>query len=148
MVESDKKMSENLVKDTILLVKDNNKDYLTIQRSIYSANLPVYIHAVENVLEAKRYLKQEGIYANNECYPLPTIILANINKPSMSGLDLLTWVEQQPELLQIPVVLVDDFSDKPNIAINVDATSHFAKALSVDGLIDIVKRLLLHEYLN
>src|SRR5262245_26034988 len=60
---------------------------------------------VEDGEEAIKYLRGEGMYADRETYPFPTVILSDLKMPRMSGFELLRWVREHPECSVIPTLL-------------------------------------------
>ena len=91
-------------KPLLLLVEDSPDARLLIQHAIEGAGLDIRVDGATNGQEAINYLEGNGNYANRERYPLPTLIVTDIQMPVLSGLELLTWIKGQTELTAIPVV--------------------------------------------
>ena len=129
---------------TILLVEDDATTQFLIQDAIDNANLAVSVQAVDDGVGAIHYLAGQDLYADRQCYPLPTVILTDVNLPHVSGLELLAWVKQQIKLTHIPVVLMSNSNDRyqVNQAIKLGANAYFAKMSSLDKLIQMVAALL------
>lgn len=129
---------------TILLVEDNPDTQFFIQLAIEEANLTVSVQVVKSGQEALHYLKGQNAYAERERYPLPVLILTNVDLPRMSGLELLEWVKQQPELKQLPVVVISNSDDPYQIkrAMKLGANSYFVKTPTFDSLIDLLMSLI------
>ncbi|MBD2775130.1 response regulator [Iningainema tapete] len=130
---------------TVLLVEDDPSTRFLILDSFEMANLAVSFQVAKNGLEAVDYLSGKEPYSNRESYPLPVMILTNLNMPGMSGFELLAWVKQHVKK-NLPV-LVMSATDDPNHVIqaaNLGAHSYFIKKLSsFDDLIDIVAKQVL-----
>jgi CheY-like chemotaxis protein len=94
---------------TILLLIDNDPTApADTQRGLQSAPGPVQLRVAGDGLEAYRYISGAGPYANRKAYPVPDVILSDINLPRFSGLEFLRWLRQQaPEHTRsTPVVIV------------------------------------------
>ncbi len=92
--------------DTILLVEDNPKDVLLIQRAFCKANIANPLQVVEDGEAAIRYLLGEEYYSDRTRYPIPILILLDLKLPRKSGAEVLAWLRQQPELKRLSVVVL------------------------------------------
>jgi len=54
--------------------------------------------------EAISYLSGKGAYRDRESFPLPVLMLLDLKLPRISGLELLSWLRQQPVLRRLPVI--------------------------------------------
>lgn len=109
-----------------------------------STELIVSVQILENKKEAAYYLKGKKSYINRERYPLPVLIVISVTMPHLSGLSLLAWIKQQPELLHIPVVMVSDV-DKKEQAMNLGASAYIFKTQCFTSLTEVVRTFLLSE---
>ena len=100
------------------------------------------VKLVENKEEAINYLKGKKNEANQQCYPLPDLILISVTMPHLSGLCLLSWLKRQPELIHIPVVIISDV-DKKDQAMNLGAIAYIFKTLCFTDLTEVVRAFLL-----
>ena len=78
------------------------------ERGLRSAPASVQLRVAADGLEAYSYISGAGAYANRRAYPLPDVILSDINLPRFTGLEFLRWLRQQaPEHTRsIPVIIV------------------------------------------
>ena len=131
-------------KPTVLLAEDDPNDLFLVKRAIRKAKLAISLQVVGNGEEAVSYLMREGDYADTERYPLPTLILTNLKMPRMNGIELLIWVKQQPNLKDIPVIVMSSSEEPDEVSQVTDlgANAHFVKPLSVDALAKILKSLM------
>jgi CheY-like chemotaxis protein len=104
--------------------------------------LAVVIEVVENKEEAINYLKGKKSYGNRQRYPLPDLILIGVTMPHLSGLCLLSWIKRQPELINIPIVMISDV-DKKDQAMNLGAIAYIFKTLCFTDLTEVVRAFLL-----
>ena len=90
----------------ILLVDDDGQDAFLIQQALESVHGEVRWLVFSGGEEAIAFLKGEGEYADRRAWPLPNVILLDHWMPRVSGLDVLTWIRNDPRFSSIPVVLL------------------------------------------
>jgi CheY-like chemotaxis protein len=78
-----------------------------------------------------------AIEAKSSGYPIPLLISLDIRMPMLSGLEVLRWIKQQPQLREIPVLVVSQSDDAPKInrATHLGANSYLVKPASFDDLV-------------
>ncbi len=132
--------------DTILLVEDNPRDVLLIQRAFRKANVTIPIQIVEDGEVAVRYLSGEEPYSDRDRYPLPMLILLDLKLPRKSGTEVLEWLRQQPKLKRLPVVVLTSSREYTDInqVYDLGANAYMVKPVAFDNLVEIVKTLNLH----
>jgi len=54
---------------------------------------------------AIEYLSGTGKYADRKEYPLPAVVLLDLNLPQVPGFDVLKWMRNRPDFLATPVVV-------------------------------------------
>ena len=69
----------------------------------------------------------------------PDLILADLMLPKVSGWDLLQYLREQPELRQIPTVVMTGFP-RENLRVAADVVLH--KPVDYDRLINTVRNLI------
>lgn len=88
----------------IIFVVENNADHIfQLEQAFRRASLPAELKIARYGNEAILYLKGVGIYSDRITYPLPQIILLDLDLPDGSALSVLGWIRQQPELFGIQV---------------------------------------------
>src|SRR4051812_47964685 len=97
----------------ILLVEDNEHDVFFMKRAFKTAEISNALQVVGDGQAAIDYLTGVDSYGDRQQFPLPCFILLDLKLPRKSGLDVLSWIRQQPELRTI-VVLVLTTSREPN----------------------------------
>jgi CheY-like chemotaxis protein len=114
----------------ILLAEDDEDDVLMIRRALTKANITLPVHAVPDGAEAITYLNGDGIYGTPS-FPIPALILLDLNMPRVDGFEVLRWLHGQPALVSIPVVVLTSSSDPSNAnkAYDLGASSFLAKSV-------------------
>lgn len=131
---------------TILLVEDEPNDVFLFERAFRKLNLSGNLQVASDGEAAISYLTGEGEYADRERYPIPSLVLLDLKLPRISGLEILSWLRQQPGLKRLLVVVLS--SSKETIDINraydLGANSYLVKPVAFGTLVNIVKTLDLY----
>ncbi len=90
---------------TVLYVEDEESDLLFMQMAFRKAGLEPMLRAVGDGREAMAYLAGDGSYADRGRYPLPALVLLDLNLPLVSGFQVLKWLRGRPEFQALPVVI-------------------------------------------
>lgn len=129
----------------ILLVEDDSNDVLLLQRAFRRANVECPLHVVTNGDDAVDYLTGGGEFADRAAHPFPALMLLDLKLPRRSGLEVLSWLrEQPPEISCLPVIVLTSsrLTSDVDQAYAFGATSYMAKPEgNFDGLAEVVKTL-------
>lgn len=87
----------------ILLVEDSPADVRLTVEALKQARLANRLHVVGDGEEAMAFLRREPPH---EDAPRPGLMLLDLNLPKMDGREVLAEVKADPELLQIPVIVL------------------------------------------
>jgi CheY-like chemotaxis protein len=77
-----------------------------MQRAFARAGVSRPVIVVSDGQQAIHYLAGQGAYTDRAQYPLPCLVLLDLNLPVKSGLEVLAWKAAQPALASVPVVVV------------------------------------------
>lgn len=127
----------------ILLVEDDPNDVFLIQRAFRKANLVKPIQVVQDGEAAMQYLSGYSCYGDRDRYPMPMLILLDLKLPRRSGLEVLEWLRQQPQLKRLLVVVLTSSKENSDLnrAYDLGVNSYLVKPVSFDGLLEMVKNL-------
>jgi len=117
---------------SVLLVEDDLNDIFLVKRAFKMARLENPLQVVTDGEEAIHYLSGQEKYSARETYPLPKLIVMDINMPRMSGFEVLEWIKHDPVLRRIPVIIVSS-SDRPhdiNRAYELGANAYMVKPMN------------------
>jgi CheY-like chemotaxis protein len=125
--------------DTILLVEDEENDVFFIQQAFKKAEILNPLQVAANGKEAIDYLSGEGPYADRERFPLPCLTLLDLKLPRATGLEVLQWIREQPELKTLIVIILTSSQLGPDIekAYQLGANSYLVKPSSPKELGEI-----------
>ncbi len=119
-------------------MEDDPNDVLLTQRAFRRANIVNPLQVVQDGEVAVLYLDGQG--------PLPTLMLLDLKLPRLSGLEVLEWLEQQPELKRLPVVVLTSSRENADVnrAYDLGANSYLVKPVAFNNLLEMVRSL--NEY--
>jgi CheY-like chemotaxis protein len=89
----------------ILQVEDDENDVLLLELVFKKAGLECPLRVVEDGQKAIDYLSGAGAYADREKFPLPCLVLLDLNLPVRSGLEVLAWIRQHAVFKKLVVVV-------------------------------------------
>jgi CheY-like chemotaxis protein len=110
---------------TILLVEDNDDI-----REMMAVALELGGHTVLPAVNGREAL------AKLREHPRPCLILLDLMMPVMNGWELRDALERDPELSEIPVVVVSAIT--ADVAQRLGATDYVPKPVDIDRLLDVV----------
>lgn len=127
----------------ILLVEDNRMDVELTLDAFNEAHFGNSIHVCSDGQEALDYLFGHGSYSDRCQYPLPDLILLDLNLPKVNGLEILEKIKVKPSLKRIPVVILTSSKDESDRARSYDSgvNSYLVKPVSFEGFLEVVKEL-------
>lgn len=83
-------------KRTILVVENDDNDRLFVALAFEDIGLGDSVRFVPDGHEAVRYLQGEGQYKDRTRFPLPHLVLLDLDLPRMNGFEVLRWIRSQP----------------------------------------------------
>jgi CheY-like chemotaxis protein len=133
-------MNEN---QTILLVDDSENDLWLMRAAFKKAEFNSPLREVRNGEEAIAYLKGDGPYGNRSEFPLPTVMLLDLNMPMKNGFDVLTWVRTQTGLKRLSIVVLTASLRAEDIerAFDLGANSFLLKPSNLETLAAMIRCL-------
>ncbi|MCG6880590.1 MAG: response regulator [Deltaproteobacteria bacterium] len=128
---------------SILLVEDNAMDVELILDAFKEARLDNKIQVARNGKEALQYMFGEGEFANRKEYPLPDIVLLDLNMPCVDGHEVLKKIKSTEKLKRLPVIILTSSKDEGDRAMSYDngANSYLVKPVSFDNFLKVVKQV-------
>jgi CheY-like chemotaxis protein len=127
----------------ILLVEDSPEDYETTERAFRRVGLNNPIVRCVDGDEALDFLRRRGRYTDPATAPRPGVILLDLNLPGTDGREVLLEIKSDPQLRQIPVVVLTTSSDDRDIeaCYRAGANSYIQKPVDIDGFMKAIECL-------
>jgi CheY-like chemotaxis protein len=89
----------------LLYVEDEKGDVFFMRHAFENLGVPATLQIASTGPQAIAYLAGTDIFSDRTIYPLPTVVLLDINLPGCSGFDVLKWLREQPEYMHLPVIM-------------------------------------------
>jgi CheY-like chemotaxis protein len=127
---------------TILMADDDEDDRRLTREALLEGRLANDLRFVENGEELMDYLRRQGKFTGTEV-PRPGLILLDLNMPRKDGRTVLKEIKSDPELRQIPVVVLTTSQADEDIYKSYDlgVNSYIVKPVTFDALVDILQTL-------
>jgi CheY-like chemotaxis protein len=124
----------------ILLAEDNEFDVHVTVVAFRDATVPNRVHCVPDGEAAIAFLKRTGEHSRA---PRPDLILLDLNLPKMNGLEVLETIKADPDLMNIPVVMVSGNIHDGDIrrAYELQVSSFLMKPPEVDEYFAAIRSL-------
>jgi CheY-like chemotaxis protein len=128
---------------TVLVADDDQDDRDMTLEAFQESRVVNEIHFVEDGEQVLQYLRHEGPFKDPASSPRPGLILLDLNMPRMDGRATLKELKSDPELRQIPVVIMTTSKAEEDIFRSYDegASSFISKPVKFVSLVDTVKSL-------
>jgi CheY-like chemotaxis protein len=115
----------------VLIADDSENDVIMLRRAFRLASVVTPVQVVTDGEEAIAYLKGEGKFAHRDEYPLPDLLLLDLKMPRKNGFEVLEWLQGQPTLARLRVVVLTTSEDLRDVnrAYSLGAASFLTKPL-------------------
>jgi CheY-like chemotaxis protein len=124
---------------SVLVVDDNSTDALLIARA-FEKSLSCSLNAVTSSIEALKYLQHEDPYSDPVSHPTPDLVTLDSKMPQSGKWDVLLWIRQQPELKNLPVVILCGSADPADekLALDLGANAYHIKPQDFDEFLGVI----------
>jgi|SRR5215204_3283750 len=131
---------EQRVLHTVLVIEDNSDDASLMQRAIEKAGIKGAIHIVNDGKQALEYLKGVAPFEDRKSFPVPGLVLLDLQLPEMHGLKVLEWIRSQPQFSSLVVVVFSSSNNASDVqlAYKLGCNSYLLKPATLDLLYETV----------
>ncbi len=128
---------------TILMADDDEDDRIMTKEALEEARLVNDFHVVEDGEELMEYLHHRGKYSDPNNSPRPGLILLDLNMPRKDGREALEEIKKDPNLRQIPVVVLTTSKAEEDIYRTYDlgVNSFITKPVTFESLVEVMNAL-------
>ncbi len=128
---------------TILMADDDADDRRLTQEALEEGRLINDVRFVDNGEELVDYLRKQGKFAPPAEAPRPGLILLDLNMPRKDGRTVLKEIKSDPDLRQIPVVVLTTSRADEDVYKSYDlgVNSYIVKPVTFEALVDILQTL-------
>ena len=119
---------------SFLVAEDDENDVFFLQRAFQQAKIESPLQVVRDGQEAIDYLSGAGKFSDRKEYPLPQLFILDLKMPRMTGLDVLRWLQDQPELHCLPVLVLSSSAQRTDFerAYELGANGFVVKPASLE----------------
>ena len=124
----------------ILLVEDNKGDQVILQEAFEEAKVECDLSIVGDGEEAIQFLKKTGKFKEAQ---RPNLIILDLNLPKKSGLEVLSEIKRDPEIENIPVIVLSNSTAKKDIcsAYALNASVYVGKPAGFQRFVDFARMI-------
>jgi CheY-like chemotaxis protein len=128
---------------TILMVDDDPDDLFLARDAFMQSGLQSDFHMATDGEELMDYLYRRGKFMGLENFPIPSLILLDLNMPRKDGREALTEIKKDPQLRRIPIVVFTTSGEEEDISrcYELGASSYITKPASFEALVEVMKKL-------
>jgi CheY-like chemotaxis protein len=125
---------------TILMAEDDPDDRMLVSEAFEESRLNNDLRFVEDGAQIMAYLRHEGEYTEENA-PRPAVILLDLNMPKKDGREVLNELKQDPQLQQIPVIVLTTSEAEEDIIRSYcsGAAGFIVKPVTFQRLVDVLK---------
>lgn len=89
----------------VLYVEDEEIDRFFMEIAFEREGLKKALRTAHDGQAAIDYLEGKGDHSDREKYPLPGVVLLDLNLPGVHGFAVLEWIRRHPDHRELPVVI-------------------------------------------
>jgi CheY-like chemotaxis protein len=125
----------------LLIAEDDDNDVFFLQHAFKEANVQNPLQIVHDGQETVDYLAGVGKFSDRTKFPLPYLLILDLKMPRMTGLEVLQWLQDQPELRCLPVIVLSSSAHRLDIerAYDLGANAFVVKPSAVGTRTDLAK---------
>jgi len=127
----------------VLLVEDNPADQQLTIRAFKKGHVNTDLQITSDGVEAMEYLRGEGKYNNRVLYPMPDLVLLDINMPRKDGKQVLQEIREDKRLKIIPVIMLTTSDQEKDIidSYNLGVNAYISKPVRINEFMKVVNKL-------
>lgn len=127
----------------ILMAEDDIEDQILVKIALQESKLQNPFLCVENGQQLMSYLNRVPPYDNEQRYPMPGLIILDLNMPVLDGMSTLKQIKTTEKFAHLPVVILTTSNEEEEVRKSylAGAASYICKPFTLDKLVDIMKTL-------
>ena len=125
----------------ILMAEDDEDDRLLAQDAFLESRLANPLFFVNDGEELLDYLYNRGYYVSKEHFPLPGLILLDLNMPRKDGREALKEIKSDAKLRQIPIIVLTTSKEEEDIlrSYSLGISSFITKPVTFEQLVEVIQ---------
>ncbi|ORB26665.1 response regulator [Mycolicibacterium parafortuitum] len=124
----------------VLLVEDDAGDELITREAFEQNKIANTLHVARDGQEGLDFLYRRGAH---ESAPRPDLVLLDLNLPKYDGRQLLEQIKSDPELCDIPIVVLTTSSAEEDVlrSYKLHANAYVTKPVDLDQFMSAVRQI-------
>jgi CheY-like chemotaxis protein len=124
----------------VLLVEDDPGDVLMTREALDQHGVANHLHVVGDGVEATKFLRREGEFADA---PRPGLVLLDLNLPRKDGREVLADIKSDPDLCDIPIVVLTTSAADEDIlqSYKLHANAYVTKPVDFNRFVEAVRQI-------
>ena len=124
----------------ILLVEDNEGDIRLTREALKEGRIRNRLNVVSDGEQALRFLRREQEFAG---MPRPDLVLLDLNLPRLDGREVLAAIKKDPDLKQIPVVVLTSSRADEDLlkAYDSHANCYISKPVGFEDFMQVIRSI-------
>ncbi|BBY77832.1 two-component system response regulator [Mycolicibacterium parafortuitum] len=124
----------------VLLVEDDAGDELITREAFEQNKIANTLHVARDGQEGLDFLYRRGAH---ETAPRPDLVLLDLNLPKYDGRQLLEQIKSDPELCDIPIVVLTTSSAEEDVlrSYKLHANAYVTKPVDLDQFMSAVRQI-------
>lgn len=133
-------LAEQGVPIEVLLVEDDPGDVLMTREAFEEHKVRNNLSVVSDGADALAFVRREGEFSDA---PRPDLILLDLNLPKRDGREVLSEIKNDPDLREIPIVVLTTSSAEADIlsSYRLHANAYVTKPVDFERFISVVKQI-------
>ncbi len=137
----------------ILYVEDEPDDIFFMRRAFEKAGIEQPLQTVPDGEQAIAYLAGRGQYSDRRLFPLPGVVLLDLNMPHTTGFEVLKWIRATPAVCSLPVLVLTSSNHESDLqrASILGANGFLVKPSDPESLLEMLQAFkaywLMHDRL-
>jgi len=112
-----------------------------IRKAFEKARIENPIYVVSDGEQALAYLEGRGEFADRDNYPLPDVIMLDLELARLDGFEVLRWVRAQPQFATLPIVVLTGSENAQDLerAYSMGVNSYLNKPGAFEDVLRLVR---------
>ena len=132
-------------RELFLVADDDDNDVFFLRRAFARANPHnVSLGFVADGEQTVDYIAGKDRYSDRQTYPIPSLLLLDLNMPRAGGFELLDWLDSNRDLVRFPIVIFTGSSNPEDhrVATSFDfVIAYLFKSNTFDHLPELLQQL-------
>lgn len=129
--------------NVILYAEDDDNDAFLVRHAFEAAGVPNPVVIVPNGNSAIDYLAGAGPYADRVKYPMPSLVLLDLNMPGTTGLQVLQWIRTHRDVSTMVVIILTSSNQQSDIqhCYASGANGYLVKPVDIDAMVGMAQSI-------